>query len=160
MLKYLRIAATVVCLTAGVLLIALWARSYVKRDTLLAPIPGPNGGVEAISGRGRLTVLWRFRDNRAWPLRLHSVDARWVDLGCTNRYEFAADLPHWNLAVAALAIAAAPWLRWRYSLRTLLVAMAVASLALGMIAVSNQSGDQSSTEPHNYPRIQWGKIWR
>ena len=40
MLKYLRITVTALSLTASVLLIALWVRSYRSIDLLCCPIPG------------------------------------------------------------------------------------------------------------------------
>lgn len=41
--------------------------------------------------------------------------------------------PYWLLAVFATAFAAIAWIRWRYSLRTLLVVMTLAAMGLGAI---------------------------
>jgi hypothetical protein len=42
--------------------------------------------------------------------------------------------PHWFLALLSAAFATAPWLRWRFSIRTLLIAMTLVAVALGLIA--------------------------
>jgi hypothetical protein len=41
--------------------------------------------------------------------------------------------PHWFAMLTALAIAATPWLRWRFSLRTLLIATTLVAVVLGLI---------------------------
>ena len=44
-------------------------------------------------------------------------------------------LPHWfDITVSSdFLIAAAPWLRWRFSLRTLLIATTLVAVVLGLI---------------------------
>ena len=159
MLKYLRIAVTVLGATACAVLILLWTRSYGMEDTVRAPIPGMEGRMEVISLNGRASVVARL-GGEPWSFRIHSSPAMWAGLGCTSRYDFAADLPYWNLTVVAGMMAGLPWIRWRFSLRTLLIAMTLLSVVLGMIATSKQSAEQRSTAPLNYPKIEWGKIWR
>jgi len=49
--------------------------------------------------------------------------------------------PHWLpiLALAMLSVPAAlPWLRWRFSLRTLLIAITLVALILGLIIISTR----------------------
>jgi hypothetical protein len=41
--------------------------------------------------------------------------------------------PHWFLLLVAATVAAMPWTRWRFSLRTLLIGMAVVAAGLGLI---------------------------
>ena len=43
-------------------------------------------------------------------------------------------LPHWFDILFVASIAAAPWLRWRFSLRTLLIATTLVAAVLGLIA--------------------------
>jgi hypothetical protein len=48
--------------------------------------------------------------------------------------------PHWFLSALAATFAIVPWihkLRWRFSLRTLLIATTLVAVGLGTIAVSN-----------------------
>jgi hypothetical protein len=42
-------------------------------------------------------------------------------------------VPYWLVVALTATLAAAPWLRWRFSLRTLLIGMTVAAVALGLI---------------------------
>ena len=49
-------------------------------------------------------------------------------------------LPHWFAALCPAALAAIPWIRWRFSLRTLLIATTLVAAALGTIlALSRQT---------------------
>jgi hypothetical protein len=45
-------------------------------------------------------------------------------------------VPDWFLVLVSATFAVAPWLRWRFSLRTLLFATTLAALALGLIVWS------------------------
>ena len=47
----------------------------------------------------------------------------------TNYYELI--LPYWMILLLTSAAAASPWLRWRFSLRTLLIALTLLALLLG-----------------------------
>jgi hypothetical protein len=41
--------------------------------------------------------------------------------------------PHWFLVLLSAAFATAPWIRWRFSLRTLLIATTLVAVVLGLI---------------------------
>lgn len=56
MLKYLRIAVTALCLTACVLLIALWVRSYAALESAQAHVFG-KALVHVQSARGNVLVF-------------------------------------------------------------------------------------------------------
>jgi hypothetical protein len=45
-------------------------------------------------------------------------------------------LPHWFLVVMSTALGVAPWFRWRFGLRTLLIAMTLFAMGLGAIVYS------------------------
>jgi hypothetical protein len=47
-----------------------------------------------------------------------------------NEIDFG--IPYWFVASLAAALAAAPWLEWRFSLRTLLIVMTVLAIMLGL----------------------------
>ena len=100
MLKYLRIAVTVLSLTAGGLLVSLWLRSSGTQDTFMSPIPGLGGGFEVNSLHGRIDVMGRIRRER-WPVRIYSMNELAAMLGCTNRYDFSAAVPHCCLIAVA-----------------------------------------------------------
>jgi hypothetical protein len=42
-------------------------------------------------------------------------------------------LPFWFLVLFAATMAGIPWLRWRFSLRTLLIATALVAVGLGVV---------------------------
>jgi hypothetical protein len=50
----------------------------------------------------------------------------------------AVFLPVWFAVVLTAAFAAAPWLRWRYSLRSLLLATTLIAVVLGLICYAVQ----------------------
>lgn len=43
-------------------------------------------------------------------------------------------IPYWSLVLITPLLAIAPWLRWRFSLRTLLIAMTLLAVMLGLVA--------------------------
>jgi hypothetical protein len=45
--------------------------------------------------------------------------------------------PHLCSMLPIAIVAVAPWVRWRFSLRTLLIAMTLLALGLGIVAISN-----------------------
>jgi hypothetical protein len=50
--------------------------------------------------------------------------------------DLEVDFPHWCPVLAVAAMAAFPWIRWskQFSLRTLLIGMALVAMGLGAIA--------------------------
>jgi hypothetical protein len=44
---------------------------------------------------------------------------------------------HWLLLVPLTVLIVAPWMSWRFSVRTLLIAMTVTAMLLGIIAAVN-----------------------
>jgi hypothetical protein len=46
-------------------------------------------------------------------------------------------VPSWIPVLVVATLTAAPWIRWRFSLSTLLIAMTFIAILLGVIAVSN-----------------------
>jgi hypothetical protein len=45
----------------------------------------------------------------------------------------ALDVPHWFLVLATIGLSALPWLRLRFSLRTLLIATTLVAVVLGLV---------------------------
>ena len=161
LLRYLRIAFSAACLIACVLLIALWVRSYWWRDSIYRKSVDDNGGMEtgvAIeSGYGQLTFYDAtdpYLDLRGAVGSYHHRAQRYDDeiqipdagipstfhhgfWGTRFMYEpppsWRAAVPHWIALVNLLLIAAAPWLPWRFSLRTLLIATTLVAAVLGLV---------------------------
>jgi hypothetical protein len=148
MLKYLRIGVTALGLTACVLFVALWVRSYWWVDTVEWHISNTSIGVlQSLSGRIWLypsipsvpsyldaglrletrMVEERFTDNLPWYTRV-------LGIGFSKQPTFwAACLPHCFFIVVTGAFAIGPWLKWRFSLRSLLIATALIAVGLGIV---------------------------
>ena len=148
MLKYLRIAVTALSLTACVLLIALWVRSYWWIDS-----------VEVTYGRWYYVGSWHgvislgtldadTYDESGWELEStpeppHPLPARFV-LPQPWGFEYLggiscdANVPHWFLLTLSALSGIAPWIHWsrRFSIRTLLIATTLVALTLGIVAMS------------------------
>lgn len=142
--RKLRIAWSLVWGAAAVLLCVLWVRSYWVWDLWDNGIRPPTGGFSSIRGgfgghvasdhtrRSSISDLQHFstpvqpnqRTNRWWPR--YSRD--------TNLTEVS--IPYWMPVVIASAIAGAPWLSWRFSLRALFIAITAGAVVLGLIVYS------------------------
>jgi len=156
MLKYLRIAVTALCLTACVLLIALWVRNYAYSDFFNWRCADWKE-LRAQSAEGELSLRLadtdrNWSESRSWYLKSTSRQVREqrraligipVNRPIGPRFLIGADfvmVPHWFVAMLSaitVAIGAAPWLGLRFSLRTLLIAMALAAVGLGIIVSSS-----------------------
>jgi hypothetical protein len=149
MLKYLRIAVTALSLTACVLLIALWVRSFQYAESITVLRAGQRMshpkwifynmlgsiGIDYFPDRSPVTS-WEWESipveesepNFPGP----SVLGFYIDLSPSPR-EFLA--PHWFFVLITVALAGAPWIHWfkRFSLRTLLIATTLVAVGLGII---------------------------
>lgn len=149
MRKYLRIAVTVLSLTACVLLVALWVRSYYYLDEWARPISQTRWfGASSIKGQLRCCIGmfnpavpiqasdWGIEstDSRLGYARNEVEDTNWgIAFFAINSWTIWG--PHWFLALLSASLAVAPWLKWskRFSLRTLLIAMTLIAMSLGTI---------------------------
>jgi hypothetical protein len=153
-MKYrkLRIAWSVFCGIACVLLIVLWVRSYHFSDDFYGTIPGTNF-IAAGSRLGYLSALFNDEPRRDWgyvgtPL----PDEFWRKLyrenepsKPPNRFLLGISypppsyvtlcVPYWLLVLLSTLLAAVPWLPWskRFSLRTLLIATTLVAVVLGLV---------------------------
>ena len=48
---------------------------------------------------------------------------------------FAISMPHWIVVLLSATLAALPWIKWRFSLRTLLIGMTLVAVVCGAIAM-------------------------
>jgi hypothetical protein len=138
--RYLRIAFSATCLIVCVLLIVLWLRSYWRDDSVSYCNASVWIGVDSKRGLGGL--LWTKMDQPP-PADLAGWRVRSLPLRVDNPY---VKFPRWHwdkqsgiiwipiglLVLASTALAAVPWLRWRFSLRTLLIAMTLVAVVLGL----------------------------
>ncbi len=153
MLKYLRIGITALSLTACVLLLVLWARSYGRRE-YMAFRASNTVAISAVSHQSRIVFVADVQpvDRRpglaAWMAETEHVtgwNLRWLGEpihrakwgGSIQRLSLGGigvsiQTPHWLLALVLGAIAACTSSKrpYRFSLRTLLIASTLVGVAL------------------------------
>jgi hypothetical protein len=144
MLHYLRIAVTVLSLTACVLLISLWVRSYWFRDRVEGRL-SQSALFNAWSMEGQLTCLvtdgqghWKISSSPVLDLQLPL--SAMFKVGWNNNLDsVVVYCPHWCLVVIFATLSAVPWIHWsqRFSIRTLLIATTLVAVGLGIVAVIN-----------------------
>ena len=155
MLRYLKIAVTVLSLTACLLLVALWVRSDLRDDVVIAPVVGSDERLILHSVRGFLVIdvlarppylpfppnITEIEFQSTPPAKRVGVPSLWIPRVLPFSYQLW--LPLWIPAVAFAAAGIVPWCvpeRWwprRFSLRTLLIVTTLAALLLGILAASS-----------------------
>ena len=144
--RKLRIAFSATCRTACVLLIALWVRSYWWSEYIGIP-PTCSFGTT----RGDIVVAYSvptysfFITNitpgyhKESPIQLvwsnDSALQKWT-LSCVRENRLLGfhyiGIRIYAMLAAVSALGTAPWLRWRFSLRTLLIAATLIAVVLGL----------------------------
>jgi hypothetical protein len=130
--RKLRIAWSVCCAIACVLLIALWVRSYWWWDQLSVAI-GSDTTLAIESMRGDL-VVGSYGAGPYWDIYSRSLNG--TPPGNLALAPGDVRVPERFLVLLFAALAAAPWLPWwskRFSLRTLLIATTLIAVVLGLI---------------------------
>ena len=117
--RYLRITVAVISLVACMLLIALWVRSYWWSTTFTIPLLSPSTLQEVVSTGGRIRCYLPIP-----PANNHLS-------GVPNSFV----LPYWFPVLFTAVLAAALGIRrpFQFSLRTLLIAMTIIAVWLGLI---------------------------
>jgi hypothetical protein len=148
-MKYrkLPIAWSVVWSILCLLLIALWVRSYWWVEAIRFPEPGQRGVIQLLSIPGMFGIgeirpatqesFYRMPAADWWTIVLADDSnsklpsqawGGWVH----SKYVDQLLLPYWLLVLFLAALGCAPWLRWRFSLRTLLIGMTLIAALLGL----------------------------
>jgi hypothetical protein len=133
--RKLRIAWSVGCGIACVLLIVWWMRSYWYREGWIYESPGRHQvlsqlGVCYFGRSGGYSTKW-FSDavaTRRQPIMYYLAN------GGISRDSVA--VPYWFSFLIAGALTTAPWIfqiPWRFSLRTLLITTTLVAVVLGLI---------------------------
>ena len=132
-LRYLRIAWTVFCGIACVLLIVLWVRSYQKSGLFVIS----RHAVVLTSGEIRIDRRWTSytAPSGSWRTKPgDDISSLWATKEKTfDLVTGGISVPFWLVTILVLALAALPWLSWRFSLRTLLLAMTLVAVSLVVI---------------------------
>ena len=145
MLKYLRIGVTALGLTACVLLIALWVRSYWwvdVADLRRVEIESAAGAIQFAYWGSYMPETWNlesFRIEGPIPIeKLLSLPTwGWHDSVVSD--SAVVTFPHWFPILVLGVIATLPWTSWsrRFSLRTLLIATTLIAVGLGVIVMAS-----------------------
>ncbi len=155
-LRYLRIAFSATCLVACVLLCVLWVRSYWWFDSCDVCFDGKRGHwLGSIAGEirygrpdypaGAHGLRWETCDEAVEQV-LASEHPRQSLLGfrwgrCSNGADACPIIPDWFPVLLFAAAAVVPWIRklkWRFSLRTLLIATMLVAVVLGLIVYATR----------------------
>jgi hypothetical protein len=143
--RKLRIAFSVVCGIACLLLIAFWLRGHYRVEQLIAPIGGSEYVfVLSLPNRFGFGVCDESPTN-TWAVLSVPTD-QWMASFYLNTgappavlaNQFSVDdglilVPCWFGILLTIAASICPWLCWRFSLRTLLIATMLVAVALGII---------------------------
>jgi hypothetical protein len=146
--RKLRIAFSVTCGIACVLLMVLWVRSYWWCDDLIGPL-GTTQSFCFWSDHGHIGIsfvgepLKSLADGGSWAVASEwtgdvppsKTVIPWLPSWATENY---VTFPNWYLVLLMGLSIAAPWYHWssRFSLRTLLIATTLVALILGAIVLA------------------------
>jgi len=173
--RKLRIAFSATCLIACLLLIVLWVRSYWKSDEIRYISFAKGHIYSSYSSYGVLTLSYgtdaRFQSLGRRPRwRISSQGHDYPGLSeeaktnarkgeskqflWSNRLpsSFSAKAPYWLITLLIVASGVVPLLRWRFSLRTLLITITLLAIMLGVIVYLFR---QSDTKPAEAPPSPW-----
>jgi hypothetical protein len=143
--RKLRIAGSIVCGIACALLIALWVRSYWRCDSLTR-IGSNRIYTQLFSDCGTLCLsrddkeFWRdlyvqrVLEKDRWLYGVRAASNHLPMFGWRLLPgEIFVRLPYWLVLLGCTFIAPVPWLRPRFTLRTLLIATTLVAVVLGLI---------------------------
>ena len=142
--RYLRIVFSATCLIACMLLIVLWVRSYWIHQSIAFRV----GSRHFATGIGLGRVWFVSSANQLGSFRMKVTDAKSLTEAMRQDENgfgllilqaagpaWQIQFPTWWLVVAFAMLAAlvAPWTRYRFSLRTLLIATTLVAMVLGLV---------------------------
>jgi hypothetical protein len=105
-------------------MIAWWLRSEDYLDSIVLVLPLGNC-IVVDSAMSR--VHFGFEDKPPW----YRFDSGRLSLFRPWGFNSFLVVPHWVIVIVTASMMAAPWLRWRFSLRTLLIATTLVAVVLG-----------------------------
>jgi hypothetical protein len=138
--RLLRIGWSAACVLACLLLIALWGRSYWSFGQIVGPAWEDNYFLyQSLQGRALFEITHDpnieafFGREWTWTtLELRSFATYHLSAASTFS-QVRVVVPYWLLVVSVSMLATAPWFRWRFGLRTLLIATTLVAIVLGLI---------------------------
>lgn len=145
MLKPLRTIVSALCLMACVPLFVLWVCSFWYQVSFSRP-SHKSGTVYIHSMQGEMVYVWDSATKSThWSFKAHRVQ-KWDEPTLAQRdwrWALSPDstlvfFPHWVPILITASLAVVPWIKWsrRFRLRTLLIAVTLIAVLLGLIAIS------------------------
>jgi hypothetical protein len=135
--RKLRIAFSILCGIATVLLAVLWVRSQHTWDSINGPLSGKM--LVVTSRNGGIAVGWAKSSISKWHVR-HSKEPNSVREGYSYALGFgisttipAVFMPYWFVVLIVATVATLPWIHWRFTLRSLLIATTLVAVVLGLV---------------------------
>jgi hypothetical protein len=120
LIRRTRIAASVFFAMIAVALCALWARSYWRMDSTVRTITANRHVIiSSVAGRYNVELLRTVKWNRGG--RTYAPQVRRI-----------AAIPHWCPLLVVCGMSAASWRVRQFSLRTMITAMTMLAIVLGM----------------------------
>jgi hypothetical protein len=140
--RKLRIAWSVVCGILCLLLTALWVRSYLRWDVVCQDKWAAFIAVSSSRGYVQLVAADNPLQSQAqgWTISRRPLLIRFPRFKTNTGFAWSATpnamsltVPHWLLVLCCLLLSTTPWIHWRFSLRTLLIATALVAGVLGLL---------------------------
>jgi hypothetical protein len=122
---------------AWLLLVALWVRSYWTAD-MVRYRGSRSAGVVSMKGQIRMSASatsWKGVPTWQWdsqPTGSMMPDGMGSSYFRVDRQSMFVVFPHRLVIMLLALLAVAPWIRWRFSLRTVLISTALVALVLGL----------------------------
>jgi hypothetical protein len=137
MARKLLIAVSVLFGLATVALCALWVRSFWRLDQVyrsgatIYTLYSSNGAI----GFAITEPFYIPPPNDHWEFASANSNGRWpTPFLKSTKLSTTLAVPHVLLAFLPAAIACLPWLRWKFSLRAMLIATTLVAFVLGLAA--------------------------
>src|SRR4051812_49208277 len=142
--RKLRIAFSVTCSIAFVLLVVFWVRSYsLSTTTQILVTPQIRYYLHSLDGTVAIHRWYRSFRAREFMPQFPKSEMSWLTtnkgISITRNPAVGIEsvsVSYWLLTLGTLAIGTVPWLHWprRFTLRTLLIATTLVALVLGLAA--------------------------
>ena len=143
----LRIAWSVLAAFACICLIVFWVRSFRITDAL---IEYRNGRAHQLaSARGELIdsapheATYSSSTNRSWKYAPRGLPEDWRVPANILGFRFGAPnssmIPYWFVLLITAGIGIVPWMHWKFSLRTILIAVTAVAVLLGLARLATIS---------------------
>ena len=144
LIRILRIAWSVAWCLVTILLVLLWVRSYRNAEaiyrigeSLVRTVVVSDSGTISVACEDTKQIQsfvpatahgWQYQEYG--PNLYRQVSRFELE---SNAYEFTICVPNWFTGLVSVTLATLPWFPYRFSLRTLLIAMTLVSAGLGLV---------------------------